>query len=115
MNDLNFNFSCLRGNSVMTEFFQICVFFDPFLKVIFPKTVSGTSKKDLGPGSRAFPKKPANLGYPWFLDILIVFRNTIVFVAFQDPGFLVEVSCGTSRTVGVDPGQKNNFTTDTDL
>ena len=98
MNDLNFIFLSAWKFSHDRVFPDLC-FFDPFLKVIFPKTVSGTSKKDLGPGSRAFPKKPANLGYPWFLDILIVFRNTIVFVAFQDPGFLVEVSCGTSRTV----------------
>ena len=44
-------------------------------------------------------KKPANLGYPWFLDTFAVFKNFLAPVAFQDPWFLVEVSCGTTCTV----------------
>ena len=41
----------------------------------------------------------ANLGYPWFLDTFPVFKNFLAPVAFQDPWFLVEVSCGTTCTV----------------
>ena len=41
----------------------------------------------------------ANLGYPWFLDIFLVFRNFKTHLAFQDPWFLVDVSCGADRTV----------------
>ena len=38
----------------------------------------------------------ANLGYPWFLDTFPVFKNFLAPVAFQDPWFLVEISCGTT-------------------
>ena len=41
----------------------------------------------------------ANVGYPWFLDIFLVFRNFKTHLAFQDPWFLVDVSCGADRTV----------------
>ena len=39
------------------------------------------------------------VGHPGFLHIFRVFRDRIVLVALQDPGFLVEVSCVSNRTV----------------